>query len=330
MRLNIVLRYIGLILLLNAAFLLLSACVSLLNGMDTAFYPLLQSFLLTAILGAFPLIFVQGGEQISSSEGYGVVVGAWLMSCLMCMLPYMLWGGEFTLADAWFESVSGFTTTGSTSLSNVEALPKGLLFWRASTHWLGGVGVVMFVLVVLPSMGSTKMRLSSVELSSMAKDNFRYRTQKTLQILIVVYVGLTLIQTVLLKIVGWAGSTRCQLVLDHRYRRILHPQFEHRVVQQRRGQFIVMFFMLVSDWHFGLIYGTLTGKNIFKSEISKYYIFSTLAGGVVIAISLWLMTSIRIYGFHKIQPIPDYIGRFDHRFRHGRLVGMDVSLPSSC
>lgn len=112
MRLNIVLRYIGLILLLNAAFLLLSACVSLLNGMDTAFYPLLQSFLLTAILGAFPLIFVQGGEQISSSEGYGVVVGAWLMSCLMCMLPYMLWGGEFTLADAWFESVSGFTTTG--------------------------------------------------------------------------------------------------------------------------------------------------------------------------------------------------------------------------
>ena len=69
MRLNIVLRYIGLILLLNAAFLLLSACVSLLNGMDTAFYPLLQSFLLTAILGAFPLIFVQGGEQISSAEG---------------------------------------------------------------------------------------------------------------------------------------------------------------------------------------------------------------------------------------------------------------------
>ena len=98
-----------------------------------------------------------------------MVVGAWLMSCLMCMLPYMLWGGEFTLADAWFESVSGFTTTGSTSLSNVEALPKGLLFWRASTHWLGGVGVVMFVLVVLPSMGSTKMRLSSVELSSMAR-----------------------------------------------------------------------------------------------------------------------------------------------------------------
>ena len=172
--------------------MLLSVVVSLLGGMDTGFYPLLQSFVLTAILGAFPLIFVPRGGQISSKEGYAIVVGAWLMSCLAGMLPYVLWGGEFSVSDAGFEAVSGFTKTGSTSLSNVEALPRGLLFWRASTQWLGGVGVVMFVLVVLPSMGSTKMRLSSVELSSMAKDNFCYRTQKILQILLVVYVGLTL------------------------------------------------------------------------------------------------------------------------------------------
>ena len=202
MRLNVVLRYVGLILLLDAAFMLLSVVVSLLGGMDTGFYPLLQSFVLTAILGAFPLIFVPRGGQITSKEGYAIVVGAWLMSCLAGMLPYVLWGGEFSVSDAWFEAVSGFTTTGSTSLSNVEALPRGLLFWRASTHWLGGVGVVMFVLVVLPSMGSTKMRLSSVELSSMAKDNFRYRTQKILQILLVVYVGLTLVETVLLRMAG--------------------------------------------------------------------------------------------------------------------------------
>ena len=144
MRLNVVLRYVGLILLLDAAFMLLSVVVSLLGGMDTGFYPLLQSFVLTAILGAFPLIFVPRGGQITSKEGYAIVVGAWLMSCLAGMLPYVLWGGEFSVSDAWFEAVSGFTTTGSTSLSNVEALPRGLLFWRASTHWLGGVGVVMF------------------------------------------------------------------------------------------------------------------------------------------------------------------------------------------
>ena len=147
MRLYIVLRYIGLILALNAIFMLLSACVSILNGMDSAFYPLLQSFVLTVILGLFPLIFVPKSQQISNTEGYGIVVGSWLMACLVGMLPYVLWGGEFTLINAWFESVSGFTTTGASILNDVEALPKGLLFWRASTHWLGGVGVVMFVLI---------------------------------------------------------------------------------------------------------------------------------------------------------------------------------------
>ena len=202
MRLYIVLRYIGLILALNAIFMLLSACVSILNGMDSAFYPLLQSFVLTVILGLFPLIFVPKSQQISNTEGYGIVVGSWLMACLVGILPYVLWGGEFTLINAWFESVSGFTTTGASILNDVEALPKGLLFWRASTHWLGGVGVVMFVLIVLPSMGSTKMRLSNVELSSMAKDNFRYQTKKILQILLVVYVGLTAAETLLLRIAG--------------------------------------------------------------------------------------------------------------------------------
>ncbi|MFQ8827356.1 MAG: hypothetical protein ACLR76_08005 [Alistipes sp.] len=106
MRLNVVLRYVGLILLLDAAFMLLSVAVSLLGGMDTGFYPLLQSFVLTAILGAFPLIFVPRGGQITSKEGYAIVVGAWLMSCLAGMLPYVLWGGEFSVSDAWFEAVS--------------------------------------------------------------------------------------------------------------------------------------------------------------------------------------------------------------------------------
>ena len=97
MRWNIVLRYIGLILLLDAVFMLLAACVSLLDGMDTGFYPLLQSFLLTSILGSFPLIFVSRGGAIVSQEGYAVVTGAWLMSCLAGMLPYVLWGGEFSV-----------------------------------------------------------------------------------------------------------------------------------------------------------------------------------------------------------------------------------------
>ena len=124
MRLNVVLRYMGLMLLLNAGFMLLSACISLFNNFDTGFYPLLLSFLLTSVLGVFPLIFVPKGEHISTKEGYGIVVGSWLAACMAGMMPYMLWGGEFSLINAWFESVSGYTTTGSTILNDVEALSQ--------------------------------------------------------------------------------------------------------------------------------------------------------------------------------------------------------------
>lgn len=291
MRLYIVLRYIGLILALNAIFMLLSAGVSLLNGMDSAFYPLLQSFVLTAILGLFPLIFVPKSQQISNTEGYGIVVGSWLMACLVGMLPYVLWGGEFTLINAWFESVSGFTTTGSTILNDVEALPKGLLFWRASTHWLGGVGVVMFVLLVLPSMGSTKMRLSNVELSSMAKDNFRYQTKKILQILLVVYVGLTAAETLLLKIagMGWFDAV-CNSFSTIATGGFCTKNASIAAYNSASIEIIIMFFMMISGLHFGLIFGTLTGKNnnIFRSEISRYYALSILIGGCVIAADLWI------------------------------------------
>lgn len=291
MRLYIVLRYIGLILALNAIFMLLSACVSILNGMDSAFYPLLQSFVLTVILGLFPLIFVPKSQQISNTEGYGIVVGSWLMACLVGMLPYVLWGGEFTLINAWFESVSGFTTTGASILNDVEALPKGLLFWRASTHWLGGVGVVMFVLIVLPSMGSTKMRLSNAELSSMAKDNFRYQTKKILQILLVVYVGLTAAETLLLRIagMGWFDAV-CNSFSTIATGGFCTKNASIAAYNSVSIEIIIMFFMMISGLHFGLIFGTLTGKNnnIFRSEISRYYVLSLLIGGCVIAADLWI------------------------------------------
>lgn len=144
MRVDVVLRYIGVVMLFIAMFMLLSAGISYLSGMDSAFYPLLLSSLLTALLGAFPLIFVGKREQITNKEGFCIVVGAWLVACVVSMFPYLIWGGEFSLVNAWFESVSGLTTTGSTILNDVEALPRGLQFWRMSSTWIGGMGVVMF------------------------------------------------------------------------------------------------------------------------------------------------------------------------------------------
>lgn len=291
MRLFVVLRYIGIMMLINAFFLLISVGISWLNGVDTGFYPLLLSFLLVAALGSFPLIFVDRQvTEISSKEGYLIVVGSWVTACFVGTLPYLLWGGEFSLVNAWFESVSGFTTTGASVLNDVEALPRGLLFWRSCTHWLGGVGVVMFVLVILPTMGQSKMRMANIELSSMAKDNYRYRTQKILQILLVVYVGLTAAETLLLKVAGmnWFDA------VNYSFSTVATGGFATKNMSvayyDNLGiELIITFFMIVSGLHFGLIFATLTGKsnNIFKSEISRYYFFSVLIAGLVVTASLW-------------------------------------------
>ncbi|MBR3931769.1 MAG: TrkH family potassium uptake protein, partial [Tidjanibacter sp.] len=202
MRVQVVFRYIGMVLLFESAFMLLSAGISYWNGVDGGFTPLLLSFLLTALLGSFPLIFVNKGGTMTSKESYAIVIGAWLASCFVGMFPYLLWGGEFSVVNAWFESVSGFTTTGASILNDVEGLPKGLLFWRSVTNWIGGVGVVMFALVILPLMGRSRMTVSSLEISSMARDNYRYRSSKIMQILLSVYLGMTLLCIVALKVAG--------------------------------------------------------------------------------------------------------------------------------
>jgi trk system potassium uptake protein TrkH len=143
MRLYLVLRYVGLVLLINALFLFISALVGLLYS-DGSFGVLMFSAAVTALFGVFPMIFVPPAEDINQSEGLTIVVGSWILSCVVGMLPYIMWGGEFTVSNAWFESVSGFTTTGSSILTDIESVPLGLLFWRAVTHWLGGMGSITF------------------------------------------------------------------------------------------------------------------------------------------------------------------------------------------
>lgn len=278
------------VLLFIAAFMLASAGVSLVNNTDSAYYPLLLSSFLTALLGVFPLIFVPRAEQIKTKEGYCIVVGSWLVACIVGMFPYLIWGGEFSPANAWFESVSGFTTTGASILNDVEDLPRGLLFWRMSTAWIGGVGVVMFALVILPSMGKNKLLLSNVELSTIAKDNYQYRTQVILQILIFVYVGLTLVTTLLLKLSGmcWFDA------VTHAMSACSTCGFSTKnasvaFFDSISVEVVLIVAMTLSGIHFGLLYATFIGRrnNIFRSEVVRVYVGMMLVVAVVIAISLW-------------------------------------------
>lgn len=311
MRLYVILRYSGLVMLFAALFMAVSAVVSFLNGMDSSFYPLVLSSLITALMGAFPMLFVPRIEQISNKEGFCIVVGSWIMACVVGMFPYLMWGGEFSLVNAWFESVSGFTTTGATILHNVEALPKGLMFWRSCTAWLGGVGVVMFALVVLPSLGKTKMTLSNVELSSLAKDNYRYRTQQIVRILMVVYMGLTIITTLLLKVagMGWFDA------LNHAMSACATCGFGTKNLSiafydNPYIELVLIGAMILAGIHFGLIYATIIGKpkNIFRSEVTRTYFAVIAVGSLLVAVSLYfghvypdLLSSLRHASFQFVS-----------------------------
>ncbi|MEG0815377.1 MAG: TrkH family potassium uptake protein [Mucinivorans sp.] len=289
-----ILRYVGMVLLLNAAFMLLAAGIAYFNGVDTGLAPLLLSFIITAVIGSFPLIFVPKDRHISSRDGYIIVIASWIASCLVGMLPYLIWGGEFSLINAWWESTSGFTTTGSTILNDVEALPRSLLFWRSSTHWIGGVGVVLFALVILPAIGRQKMTLSSVEISSLAKDNFRYNTKKILKIILYVYVGLTAAETVLLNVVGmdWFDA------VNYSFSTMATGGFSTKnlsvMAYNNLGiEVVIMIFMFLAGIHLGLIYSSLRGggrihSTIWHNEVARYYLLSVLICGAIVSLYLFM------------------------------------------
>ena len=273
-----------------SAFMLVSAGISYMNNVDSGFYPLLLSALLTFTLGGFPLLFVPRAKSISNKEGFTIVVGSWVLASVVGMFPYLIWGGEFSLVNAWFESVSGFTATGATILNDIERLPQGLLFYRITTNWIGGVGVVMFSLVSLPSLGTSKMALSNVELSSLAKDNYQYRTQVIVRILLVVYVGLTMITTLSLKLAGlrWFDA------LTHAMSACATAGFSTKnasiaFYDNVAVEAILAAAMLIASLHFGLIYATFLrkGNNIFRSEVVRTYLAIIVVAIVLVTLSIF-------------------------------------------
>ena len=314
MRFSVVIRYIGMVLLVLAAFMLASAGISYVSNVDSAYTPLIMSSLLTLLMGCFPLIFVPRTDRISQKEAYCIVVGAWVVASVVGMFPYLMWGGEFTLVNAWFESVSGFTTTGASILNDIEALPRGLLFWRMATCWIGGIGVVMFALVILPAIGKSKMMLSNFELSSLAKDNFNlYRTPTVVRIVLSVYVGLTVVTTLLLKLCGmtWFDSV-CHAMSACGTCGFSTKNLSIGWYDSLSVELVLMVAMVMAGIHFGLIFATLRRQrnNIFRSEIARTYFTVIGVSALLIGISLWMadiypniFASMRSALFHTVSLI---------------------------
>lgn len=188
---------LGRMLGVEAVVLLIPAFVSVIYGEEGW-----KAFLLTsAILAVFTFFFGRKKPQDSTiygKDGFIIIACAWILWSIFGALPFWISGTIPSYVDAFFETVSGFTTTGSTILTNIEALPKGMNFWRCQTHWIGGMGVLVFVLVIVSLEDKNSMHLMRAEVPGPETDKLVPKSRDTAKILYGMYLGLTLVQVILL------------------------------------------------------------------------------------------------------------------------------------
>ncbi len=291
MNLKVIFRYVGFALLVSALFMFISILISVGNGNDSALAALMISFIITFTVGVFPFIFVRKTSAISLKEGYMIIVLSWVLSFIFGMMPYLLWGGPFSVMNAWFESVSGFTTTGATILENIESLPKSLLFWRSATHFIGGLGVVVFLMLVIPSSSPMRLRLANMELSSLSKGGYRARANKTVFIFTYVYLGIFLV-TMLLYMLG--GMTAFDAV-NNAFSVCATGGFCPR--NESIGAYgsdyiniVTAVMMTVSAVHFAIIYLIFVTRSLrpLNNPVLKFYLSSILVSAVVVTFALKL------------------------------------------
>ena len=247
------------------------------------------SFIITFTLGAFPFIFVRRSSSISLRDGFVIIFLSWLMSFVFGMLPYALWGGPFDLSNAWFESVSGFTTTGATILEDIEALPKSLLFWRSSTHFIGGLGVVVFLLLILPNTSPMKLRLTSLEVSNLSKNGYRARSNQTSSIFAYVYLGLMAMAFIAFLIVGMSPFD----AVCHAFSVCATGGFSTKnlslgAYDSLGVEIVTIVFLFLASIHFGSIYLAVVKRSLkpFKNPVFFFYVGSLIVTSTLLAVSL--------------------------------------------
>ncbi len=280
----VLLKVLGALSVFLAGVLLVPLGLSLADG-DGAWTAILAAAALAAALGGGLLAATRGTRpELSRREGFAVVTFGWVLFGVLGALPYSFSGVVPTLVDAVFESLSGFTTTGATILSDIEILPRSLLFWRAMTHWLGGMGIIVLGLAILPMLGVGGMQLFRAEVPGPTADRLRPRIQDTAKLLWGVYVGLTAAEVALLMFGGldWFDA------VCHAFATLATGGFSTRnasvgAYQSAYVDGVVTVFMFLAGVNFALHHAVLAGRGrkALKSEELRFYLFLTL-GAVLI------------------------------------------------
>ncbi|EMU54723.1 MULTISPECIES: TrkH family potassium uptake protein [Clostridium] len=252
-----------------------------------------KSFLLTILIGA-PIGFILSNikaekKAIYAKEGFLIVGFAWIIISAIGALPFVISGAIPSFIDAFFETVSGFTTTGATILTAIEGLPKGILFWRSFTHWIGGMGFLIFMLALIPSLGSNSIHLLKAESPGPSPGKIVPKIKETAKILYLIYFALTLIEGILLMCAGM-----------NLYDAVIHAMgtagtggFSNMnasiaAFNSPAIEWIITIFMLIFGINFALYFQILKGnfKGFFKNEELRYYLLIIVSAFILITVNI--------------------------------------------
>jgi len=297
---ELIFRIIGILLMIEGIFMLTALPFSIYYGdqqLEWAlfdgkhdFWPILLSAILSISVGSL-LYFIAGKnvkKNLGKREGYIIVSLAWIVISLFGAIPFILSGAVSNYTDAFFETISGFTTTGASILDNIEGVPKGLLFWRSMTHWIGGMGIIVLSLAILPFLGIGGMQLFMAEVPGPTPDKLHPRITATAKRLWGIYVILTIVQTGLLML----GGMNLFDGLCHAFGTMATGGFSTKNTSiagfSPYIQYVITLFMILAGTNFTLHYLALHGKlkDIWKNEEYRYYISAIFVATIIITLTL--------------------------------------------
>lgn len=291
------------------SFLLIFESLFMLSGIFVAWYyeePLYYiflSFLITAFVGLVLWYFFGRKKKrtIAKREGYLVVSLSWVVISLFGSLPYLISGVIPSFTDAFFETISGFTTTGSSILNDIEALPKSILYWRAMTHWIGGMGIIVLTVAILPFLGVGGMQLLVAEMPGITPDRLHPRITATAKRLWGIYVLFTIAEVLLL----WVGEMDLFDSVCHAFATMATGGFSTKNDSiagfAPYSQYVIMVFMTLAGINFTLHYLALHRKfsriwanQEFRAYVSIIVIISLVVGsGLVLFNGLGIENAFR-------------------------------------
>ena len=286
---RLVLRVMGSLVLIESAILLAICLIPIIYGENDVWYFLLTSVICLLSGGLALFLGRNPPSNISKREGSVIVTFTWIIFTLFGLLPFWLSGSIPSFTNAFFEVMSGFTTTGASILNNIEDLSHGMLFWRSFTHWIGGLGIIVISLAILPVFGVSGTQLFAAETTGPTKDKIHPKINETAKRLFAIYVILTLAETILLRLGGmiWFDAL-CQSFATIATGGFSTKQASIGYWDSAYIQYIITLFMILAGINFSLYYFGLKNKwqKVRENEELRYYLIVLFAFSIIVAVSL--------------------------------------------